>query len=254
MKKYVIILLLLIGNKPIYAQTLEARYAVSYKMNVPTDNKNPEIVNFNYDGFLYKSGSKTIYFQKPLYLKDYPSGYYKTVFNNLIPTMPVFIDTMQMVYYNNTDSLRSIVKVCGMNVCEPVYNTRTFELGAWEWKLLNELKEINGLKCQRAQLIRTNYATKEEEVYHDVWFCPDININFGPGEIRDIPGLVVEAISYKNNHTYTLTSYSINQSIPNSVFWPDEFKTAKFLTMPALKKIANAKNPNNNGRADIMKQ
>lgn len=130
------------------------------------------------------------------------------------------------------------------------YYVRKFELGVQEWKLLPETKVINGLFCQRANF----FHPISNKLIWDVWFCPSIQVNFGPGGIRDIPGLVVEALDLGNRETYLLESYTTDISVPKSVFWLEEFNNAVFIKLKPMQKIINKQKTDSQKRLEIMNQ
>jgi GLPGLI family protein len=250
-KKKMIALLSILWIKYANSQTLEAHYNVKFTVNIPTDNKKPEILNLDYEGLLFQSQARFIYFQKPLYLEKYSLGYYKTINNNRFPLYPVFMDSIQRLLLVKIDSLNIRMKLDMDKSTKPGYIFYNFDLGADEWKFFNEVKEINGLKCQHAVMYAGYDSSK---IDYDVWFCPEININFGPGGIRDLPGLVVEGMNYFTNETYTLTSYQINKPIPDSIFWPKEFANAKFTIIPPVRKATHKAKQATDKRIDIIKQ
>jgi len=57
-----------------------------------------------------------------------------------------------------------------------------------EWTLLDDTKEINGMKCQKAK------ATVHGREY-EAWFSSDLPIPYGPWKLHGLPGLILEAHS-----------------------------------------------------------
>jgi len=57
-----------------------------------------------------------------------------------------------------------------------------------EWKLLDETKEVEGMKCQKAKA--TVYGRE-----YEVWFSADIHFPYGPWKLHGLPGLILEAHS-----------------------------------------------------------
>jgi GLPGLI family protein len=251
MKRYLIIVLFICHVTPTNSQTIEAHYKVILTVDLSVPPKK-NVFNFDYEGFLYNSGAKTIYFQKPLCLQNYPTGEIRKNDNNNYMIFPLCTDSLQRLELNDIDSLTWWYKLDGTGNFEKKYYKCHFDLGVRQWIFLDEVKEINGLQCQHAKLYN-NY--KPDEIISDVWFYPHININFGPAGIRDLPGSVVEATNYYMHETYSLTSYSVNATVPNTVFWPKEFNIAMFtISNPLRKKITGSISPSIDKRADIIKQ
>lgn len=58
------------------------------------------------------------------------------------------------------------------------------------WKITTETKLISEYKCIKAtQTVYTSDALKQEVI---AWFCPDLNIPFGPNGYAGLPGLIIE--------------------------------------------------------------
>jgi len=74
---------------------------------------------------------------------------------------------------------------------------------SWEWELKNEKKNIENYECYKAigkkEIIRQG---KKIDSFVEVWYCPKINVPFGPDEFTGLPGLVFEVI--KGRYQYTL--------------------------------------------------
>jgi len=56
------------------------------------------------------------------------------------------------------------------------------------WKLLDETKEIQGMKCQKA--MATVYGRE-----YEAWFSTTIPLPYGPWKLHGLPGLILEAHS-----------------------------------------------------------
>lgn len=206
-------------------QDLEAKYKVSRVIfNTDINGNRKKIATLQYDGFLYQKKNRTIYYQKPLYLNDYPKGNVDIVVNahyTMLITLPM--DTLQHIYYMDFDSLNTIsrVELSGLNSKE--WNIKQhLSKGSMRWQLLPDTKEINGLKCQKA-----TFTAPGAGLQWEVWFCPNINALAGPFTIRDLPGLVVEAYSPVFDETYILENYNTNISLSDGTFWPDVFNESK---------------------------
>lgn len=247
---YLLIALIVISGTCIQAQDIKAIYRVKTTVSLKQADINNSVI-LDYEGFLYKSEGKHIYFQKPLFLNKYPTGNLVFEQTGQVYLYPLWLDSIQRISYNNTDSLifRTRNDMSGENAKNDYY-VRRFELGVHEWKLLPETKEINGLFCQRAKY----FDPVSNELMWDVWFCPNIEINYGPGGIRDLPGMVVEASNLITKESYYLESYNNSDSIPNNVFWPDEFNNAVFIKLKPLRKYISKEKTDSQKRLEIMNQ
>ncbi len=206
---------------PAKAQFLEAHYKI-YKPIYSTDENGMEknIANLELDGFLYQQKNKFIYFNKPLYLDKYPDGYIDVnIDRNNVNKIAIVMDTIQSIRYFDLDSSisRSRFNIpgpgnYGINVKSNLKKNNI------NWQFLQDTKEINGLKCQKAQFINRN-----SKLQWIVWFCPDVAAFGGPDYITGIPGIVVEGENKISNETFVLESYNNNISLPDNIFWPKEF-------------------------------
>lgn len=74
----------------------------------------------------------------------------------------------------------------------------------FEWKLINNTKEIQGYKCQKAILV---YGGRKWEA----WFTQDIPFQNGPYIFGGLPGLIIEIKDSKNHHSFKLIeNYKFN--------------------------------------------
>lgn len=219
------------------AQELEAQYKVTKDIYVKEENGNEKLITtLEYKGYLYKKENAYISFIKPLYLDKYPTGMIDRKVSDLnLYTNTVSIDTFQHINYANFDSLLLRTRNtpsygAGSN------STRSFERGLSEWKILPDLKEINGLKCQKATL----FFQSINKIGFTAWFCPEIPTEYNPAGIRDLPGLVIEVDCHAIDQKWMLESYRIGGTIHDSIFWPMEFNYP-FKELLPLKKKSNTK-------------
>lgn len=221
----------------IFGQNFQAQYAITQNIDMPLQDNKVFSTTLKYEGFLFKNRGRHIFYLKPLYLTEHQSG---VIVRNDKPgsylSYSLVMDSIQQISYNDTDSLifRSSFEYVSSGVIRD-YSVSKFELGIHEWELQNEKKEINGLVCQRAKLYRDRAKT---ELIWDIWFCPEININFGPLITRDLPGIMVEGQFFGGGNSFLceLQSYSTPDKINNDVFWPEVFSKAKFEELPPLKR------------------
>jgi GLPGLI family protein len=232
-----------------HAQNISAQYAVKFNKIIQTSEQNTKTIALDYTGYLYMAGPKNIYFQKPLYLSQYPTGQIVYNVNNNYFMNYLPIDTIQMLGSMNTDSLIIRHRLDGSVSGDPVPQKKEFTV-----RILPEAKIINGLQCQHAFLYGKS-ATGAKLTYWDVWFCPEIPAQYGPFHILGLPGLVVEATSETASVNIKLITYTLNTAIPDAVFWPREFVGASFTELPPYKKRAtDGKKTKDAVKADIINQ
>jgi GLPGLI family protein len=92
-----------------------------------------------------------------------------------------------------------------------------FEVKKREWEILNEFKEINGYKCQKAIS-----AEKDKTKFRSdpvAWFCPDLPINGGPSGfgVWSLPGLVVRLEFEKTTGTYYQLISLTFEKVPDQI-------------------------------------
>lgn len=84
----------------------------------------------------------------------------------------------------------------------------------WEnnWKIENEIKIINGFKCQKATIKKfgRNFIA---------WYAKEINIPDGPYKFNGLPGLIVDLYDDRNYFHFSLIKYNPKENreyeIPN---------------------------------------
>ncbi len=80
------------------------------------------------------------------------------------------------------------------------------KIKSFDYKILDEFKDILGYKCQKATVIF-------EERNYELWFTDKINTNDGPWVFCGLPGLILEAKTTGGKHQFVATS--IMKSNPN---------------------------------------
>lgn len=211
----------------VHAQTFEARYAVS-KDILTTDSygATKKVATLNYEGFFYNKKDEYIFFKKPLYLKEFYEGNIQIQeSDNVISSINLCMDTIQGIYYLNLDSsiMRFRMDVptgkiekqgsnYGINV------VRTIKPSNQKWIILDDVKQVNGLRCQRAKKLSSSGNPMRE-----IWFCPDIPMIGGICGLSELPGLIVEAECIPWNEKYILERYETSPQLSDGIFWPQEF-------------------------------
>jgi GLPGLI family protein len=197
------------------AQTLEAQYTVTRQYDMQIAGNKTKPVNIEFIGHFYRSKNHYIYFDTPNFLKIYPDGVIKV--DNY--SMSVSADSIQSLSYHDLDSAVRIYRRDMPGKGKVNFNIKD-RIGRIKWKIdyLDETKEINGLLCQKANLSISGYPQWV------VWFAPSIPMDVGIVNIRELPGLVVEAEMIPTRTKYVLQKYVINGVIDEKVFHPVEFK------------------------------
>lgn len=75
-----------------------------------------------------------------------------------------------------------------------------------EWKLISETKTISGFSCNKAT---TNFRGRT----YEVWFTPEIPVNFGPWKLNGLPGLILQATDDKGQVEFTATKVKFDEDI-----------------------------------------
>ncbi len=65
------------------------------------------------------------------------------------------------------------------------------------WKLSDDTMTVSGLKCQKAEAFWLGR-------HFTVWYAPQIPVPFGPGNMGNLPGLIIEARDDRSERVYTL--------------------------------------------------
>ncbi|PUZ30027.1 GLPGLI family protein [Chitinophaga costaii] len=226
------------------AQSLRAQYAIVSTIDVGPAGGDSPMQSISFTGYLYKKGSRYIYFEKPEYLKDRPDGQF--VANTTANTGYSFnlnTDTIQSIYYSDFDSLIYRYRIDQLSTLPN--RVQNFNPNYYHWDFLTDTKEINGLHCQKATL------TLRGNLQWVLWFCPDIPMQAGIGNIKGVPGLIVEAERMSDHKHYTLDSYDANAVVPDSIFWPKEFNEP-FSKPPALR--SGKENDRISKKQELLKQ
>jgi GLPGLI family protein len=218
------------------AQRVEAHYIVRQPIQIPFSKEKIKEFNVEYEGLIYQSGPQSICYLIPQYLKEYPKGEISIPLQEGSTLLKLSVDSIQQIQLYNTDSLR--LWRCNNSSSDGYkqYSTLKFKIGMIQWKILPETKTINGLLCKHAQQVYN------ETIYNDVWYYPQVPLQYGFLGLRDAPGLIVECSSPLANIFYSLKYFKTDEPIDDTVFWPAIFNKAKFEEMsPAAKPVNDAK-------------
>ena len=98
------------------------------------------------------------------------------------------------------------------------------EESSWNWSILNEYKEILGLRCQKATLTKfgRNWIA---------YYTSEYSIPFGPYKFNNLPGLVLEIFDDRGDYNFIATSIEkFNQNYPTKRFSkPNFFSKSDYL-------------------------
>lgn len=108
------------------------------------------------------------------------------------------------------------------------------KIDSYEWRIINESKEINGFTCYKAETSFSYSDFRGKGVIELVaWFCPEFPYPYGPDIYFGLPGLVFEA--YKKNSAVKFYlkkiekfENEINIEIPNKKTISEEEMTQIF--------------------------
>jgi GLPGLI family protein len=205
-----------------WCQGFHAKYKVTKEVQINQPNSfQPKIPPLEFTGYLYHKNNLYISWLTPNYLDKYPQG-------RIELEMPVAegigffgyslnMDSMISIYYKAIDSnLIRLTNYTNASNSQKPYSYN-FEPGFTNWTILPESKIVQGLNCQRAQLIRSG------GIQWDVWFCSDIPIENGVSNIFNLPGLMVEGYSFGEKTSYSLIYYNMQETFDDAVFWPPLF-------------------------------
>lgn len=89
------------------------------------------------------------------------------------------------------------------------YYYYTQPLNIFEWKLVNEKKEILGYQCKKAT---TTFAGRD----YVAWYAIDIPISDGPYKFNGLPGLIFSIYDTKEHYTFNINSIEETNEIFNT--------------------------------------
>ena len=81
------------------------------------------------------------------------------------------------------------------------------EMPKYKWKILNEIKEIEGYLCMKAE---TKDPIKDQTIH--AWFTDGINFFGGPEGFGGLPGMILELVVNDGDVIVTATSVDLEQA------------------------------------------
>lgn len=92
-----------------------------------------------------------------------------------------------------------------------------------KWKILNEIKEVAGYVCMKAESVDT---IKSQKIV--AWFTDAIPVSSGPEQFYGLPGMILEI--NKNDGDVVIVATNIEFNIPNQVVKLPKLKGKKVTT------------------------
>lgn len=77
----------------------------------------------------------------------------------------------------------------------------------WKWKILNEIKEVAGYVCMKAE----SFDPMRNVPVH-AWFTSEIPVSGGPEGIGGLPGMILELVFNRDDVVITATNVSFHDS------------------------------------------
>jgi len=249
MMRSLLVVLLIFTSAVTFGQNLEIRYKVIQSISIALGEKRVKNMNIDYDGYVYQAGKKTISFLKPLFLDKYPTGEILLWEGSNAYSHSLSVDTQQLIFLYDTDSMN--MWKC-LNSSDPETNmfiTQKFEKNITRWQILSDTKKLKGLTCKRAKLINA-----ENELICDIWYTTEVPNEYNLAGLTDLPGMIVSANYPMAGLSFELGEFKMGIDVNNDVFWPAEFRKAKFTSWPALLSNNRTSKPKLDKRAEIMNQ
>ena len=249
MIKSLLVALLISTSYSLCGQNLEIRYNVIQSISIALGEKRNKNINLEYDGYVYQTGKKTISFLKPLFLDTYPTGEILLWEGSVPYSHNISVDTQQLIFLYDIDSMN--MWKC-LNSSDPETNmfiTQKFEKNISRWQILSDTKKLKGLTCKRAKLINA-----DNELICDIWYTTEVLNEYNLAGLTDLPGMIVSANYPAVGLSFELGEFKMGIDINKDVFWPAEFKKAKFTSWPAILSNYRPSKPKVDKRAEIMNQ
>ncbi|WP_407526213.1 GLPGLI family protein [Lacibacter sp. MH-610] len=109
------------------------------------------------------------------------------------------------------------------------------------WKLKEDTMTILGIKCQMAE----GYFLGRK---YNVWYTPEIPLPFGPGNLGNLPGLIIEAYDERKERIYSIAKLEIPAKKENIMIIEPSCSGTKAIGRNEFNKI------NNEERIEMMRR
>lgn len=166
---------------------LKASYQVQIQEDFTLQTTGKKIDSLDFEGVCMVKGQRVISYLKPLYVGKYPKDeIVEEVGTNKTRGFSLNTDSIIAIDYSAGDSM--IMRCTDYTTMPNMQKPYSFyyEPGFRKWEIQSEIKDIDGLLCQRAINRYPN-----GDIQFDVWFCPSVPVPRGFYKTYDIPGLVV---------------------------------------------------------------
>lgn len=216
-------------NIPVFAQWLSARHRIE---DLPKlENSRFECVYKHYDydadnGIQNESDEILQLGRK--YMTYLPYGQYKV--DSILKSMDKkAVDEMSYTHYNNNILVEN--RWDGRDRMELDLRSRLLkevrtggarvnfseQMPVLEWQQLPGEAEILGYKCKKA---KCDFRGRE----WTVWYCPDIQVPYGPWKLNGLPGLILVANDKTNDHRFIAIGL---RTKPTPMYTTREFENTK---------------------------
>jgi GLPGLI family protein len=154
---------------------------------------------------------------------------------SLINIIQPYLSTDAYIVYTNHIENKIILT----DVQPPNRTQYSEDVPKQNWKILNEAKDFNGYKCQKAT------CTFRGRNY-EAWFTREIQIKEGPWKFNGLPGLIVRVYDTQEHYDFELISISkVNRQITfneqnyNKVNLQDHIKICRYRIQHPLANLMN---------------
>ena len=217
MKKEVLILITLfiicsIKGQKSFSYNYEAKYKLSYKLrNTPTAVSEETT-------FILMMNEKESYFKSMNVHVGDSLKYYKKLkeTGNVVKDLKTFSNYFSD-FPENIGITRGKVYV---TMPLATLNVGYQESNNFDWKILDEYKQIGNLKCTKAEINK----------FGRIWtayFAEDIPLNYGPYKFNSLPGLIIELYDEKKDFHYELYKF---KKVKNKCNFANSYKNIKETT------------------------
>jgi len=104
----------------------------------------------------------------------------------------------------------------------------------YKWKILNEIKEVAGYLCMKAE----TQDTLKDHVIH-AWFATDIPVSGGPEGYYGLPGMILELNMNDGSVIITASKVNLEPTEEESFQLPKKMKGKKISRVEYNQKISN---------------
>jgi GLPGLI family protein len=157
--------------------------AAAFAQNLPRERSMEKILTFNSDGLLFEDGKSNVEDEM-----DSGHGDSNVRFRMVVSgENKTFTDLKSKKVIEQRDFMNRIFLV-------------EKDLSGTDWKITGNQKNILGYNCIEAT--KTDTAGKKTVA----WFAPSIPVGGGPADLRDLPGMILEADINNGTRVYTAKS------------------------------------------------